>query len=1049
MNSTDCKLQPLGTADDETMIGCENEQISERRKQYQLSPTDPTFGVALSGGGIRSGTLNLGILQGLAGAGLLHKVDYLSTVSGGGYIGTWLHSLIRNSGRGRIGEEVLKHMGRPESGKHGEAVKDPIEFLRKYSSYLAPEIALLSADFWSIFVIWFRNVMVNQLMIIPMLAVITAVTMNIGIWRSVIAQNGGNAPLGLAASAILLLVASILAATGAGRVARGDSKPSWIDSNFDATFCSGLVVIASFLIACSSSTIVAYPPLFFVSSLVLWLFFGVLQGRGGFVGCYRRRHPRRSRVLAGFLVVLFALLSGVAASALLCGAVHWIATWDRAEAGTSHVVAWGVPLLIAVWLVATALHVGLMGGDYPDHAREWLARLGAVLSIAGAIWAASFALSVFGPWWLALFALAYGKSAATAVSAWIAASAGGVLAGKSARSSGDPSDKKSSAALEWIVEFAPTVFVAGFLLLISFGVFAGIRAIWGVHCGDACAPVSEAASSAQKLTVQVASGTSGGMSVQAAYERAAGTPSWLKWLEPLVKDYWCVYGVGPIPHDNDARCRIHPKAWQWALALLFLPLAVVGVLGTRIDINEFSMNHFYKNRLVRCYLGATRGEARRPSRFTGFDPTDDFPLASLLAKPSGVGETSEKDEPYYGPYPILNGTVNLFRGSDLARQQRKGESFIFTPLFCGFTPPHSAEDEESTGAQLSRNGYRPTLDYGYVRRGPDIGACTAISGAAANPNWGYHTSASVAFLLTIFDVRLGWWVGNPRRVAVSERPGPRFSPWPLLSELFAQTNPRASYLNISDGGHFENLGLYELVRRRCDFIIVGDGEQDNDLTFESLGGAIRKCRADFGVDIKIDPRRIQRSGPGQFSKTHCVVGSIHYPEAKNGRVPKKVGKLLYLKASLTGDEPEDVAQYQAVHTDFPHEPTPNQFFTESQFESYRKLGRHIFETAVEGIDLNQSTRAVFDGLNEKWYPSTEVAHSLGTRHNEAYSVLMGRLAADPDLSYIDEQIIPFGSGQRAPQVESRVPESIQRKAFFFCLDLIQLTHFPQTDVVVR
>src|SRR4029077_1785920 len=98
----------------------------------------------------------------------------------------------------------------------------------------------------------------------------------------------------------------------------------------------------------------------------------------------------------------------------------------------------------------------------------------------------------------------------------------------------------------------------------------------------------------------------------------------------------------------------------------------------------------------------------------------------------------------------------------------------------------------------------------------------------------------------------------------------------LLSELFAQTNARSKYVNLSDGGHYDNLGLYELVRRRCRYIIIGDGEQDGDLTFGSLGAAIRKVRADFGVEISIDPHLIRLQGA--HSPMHCVVGTIMYPE---------------------------------------------------------------------------------------------------------------------------------------------------------------------------
>jgi hypothetical protein len=197
--------------------------------------------------------------------------------------------------------------------------------------------------------------------------------------------------------------------------------------------------------------------------------------------------------------------------------------------------------------------------------------------------------------------------------------------------------------------------------------------------------------------------------------------------------------------------------------------------------------------------------------------------------------------------------------------------------------------------------------------------------------------------LTVFDVRLGWWLGNTRFAGPSADPGPVFALWWLLQELFAQTETRSNYINLSDGGHFENLGIYELVRRRCPYIIVGDGEEDHDLTFESLGGAIRKCRIDFGVEIQIDPRLIRRVNG--WSPVHVAVGTITYP-AKGPGKPEMHGKILYFKSSLTDDEPEDVEQYHSTHSTFPHETTLNQFFTESQFESYRRLGLHIVEKSL-------------------------------------------------------------------------------------------------------
>ena len=300
----------------------------------------------------------------------------------------------------------------------------------------------------------------------------------------------------------------------------------------------------------------------------------------------------------------------------------------------------------------------------------------------------------------------------------------------------------------------------------------------------------------------------------------------------------------------------------------------------------------------------------------------------------------------------------------------------------------------------------------------------AISGAAASPNSGYHTSAPMAFLLTVFNLRLGWWVGNPRFSDASCRPGPVFALKYLFMELTAQTTARTKFVNLSDGGHFDNLGLYELVRRRCRYIVVGDAEEDSQFTFESLGGAIRKCRADFGVEIDINPDPI-RAGPDGFSSSHCVVGKIIYPELEQGwaadlhdhglRFPKPKeraqGWLLYLKSSVTGNEPADIAQYRSAHKGFPHEPTLDEFFSESQFESYRRLGLHAVRETLADIDLeithaNADLCNLFQGLTRKWYAPIKVTAEEGARLTDKYSALMKRLAEDAQLAQDFRPLLP-------------------------------------------
>jgi hypothetical protein len=300
--------------------------------------------------------------------------------------------------------------------------------------------------------------------------------------------------------------------------------------------------------------------------------------------------------------------------------------------------------------------------------------------------------------------------------------------------------------------------------------------------------------------------------------------------------------------------------------------------------------------------------------------------------------------------------------------------------------------------------------------------------------------------MTILNVRLGWWLGNPRRDGPSQRPGPKNALLSLLSELFAFSNGRSRYVNVSDGGHFDNIGLYELVRRRCRYIIIGDSEADPDLVFEGLGGAIRKCRADFGVEITVNPDPIHRRG--ELSRAHCVVGTITYPETEAGHpadacggatrpLGQATGWLLYLKSSLTGDETEDVHEYKAGHPTFPHESTADQFFTESQFESYRQLGLHVVRTTFENVHTRPNSDAesgmlhMFQDLCRKWYPTPTLTEANAVNLTLQYSALMRRLCEDPDLAFLDSQF--FRGLPAVPQ-----PAATPRKAIFYCIELIQL-----------
>jgi hypothetical protein len=292
----------------------------------------------------------------------------------------------------------------------------------------------------------------------------------------------------------------------------------------------------------------------------------------------------------------------------------------------------------------------------------------------------------------------------------------------------------------------------------------------------------------------------------------------------------------------------------------------------------------------------------------------------------------------YKPFHVVNMALNLVAGENLAWQQRKAESFTSSPLHSGC---YCIDDPQQGG----RGSYRRSKEYG---DGISIGTAVAISGAAVSPNMGYHSSAAITFLLTLFNARMGWWLGNPGRPGQDtySLSGPVLSIRPLIAEAFGLTDDRNKYIYLSDGGHFENLALYEMVLRRCHHILVSDGSQDPDCAFDDLGAALRKIRIDMGVPITIDKIVIYSRKNDKVGK-YCAVGKIRYSEVDGGG-PESDGTLIYIKPAICGGEPADVFNYAQQSKLFPHESTADQFFSESQFESYRMLGLHSVQQISEG-----------------------------------------------------------------------------------------------------
>jgi hypothetical protein len=184
--------------------------------------------------------------------------------------------------------------------------------------------------------------------------------------------------------------------------------------------------------------------------------------------------------------------------------------------------------------------------------------------------------------------------------------------------------------------------------------------------------------------------------------------------------------------------------------------------------------------------------------------------------------------------------------------------------------------------------------------------------------------------------------------------------------MFGLSQAQGADVHLSDGGHFENMAIYELIRRRCRFIVASDCGQDPDVAFDDFGNLVRRVREDFGVEIQIDLSPL-RPGSEQRARQPMVAGDIYYPHGDTG-------VLLLFKPTLVGNEPVDVAQYKTRNEAFPHESTGDQFYDEAQWESYRRLGEHAvfsaFGSLVAGLHDDDPNRAakLFARARREWLP---------------------------------------------------------------------------------
>jgi len=355
--------------------------------------------------------------------------------------------------------------------------------------------------------------------------------------------------------------------------------------------------------------------------------------------------------------------------------------------------------------------------------------------------------------------------------------------------------------------------------------------------------------------------------------------------------------------------KAHPATWFYLLvATVFFLLTLV------LRPNANSLHPLYRDRLGKAFLFKPQDTLEKDK---------ELPLLRLhLSELTGR----------YGPYHVINTALNIQDSKVANKRGRNADFFLLSQNFIG---------SETTG-------YVATKSVEKIDRVLDLATAMAVSGAAASSNMGAETIKPLTPTLAILNIRLGFWLRNPKRFADPRGVGGTrnlLANYYFLAELFGKLSEHRKSVYLTDGGHIENLGIYELLKRQCRIIIAVDAEADREMAFGSFNTLVRYARIDLGIEIDLPWQKITDKSlatgaaidaKGDAPKSngpHCAIGQITYA---NGRT----GILVYIKSSLTGDENDYVFHYKRRYSAFPHETTLDQMFTEEQFEAYRALGYH-------------------------------------------------------------------------------------------------------------
>jgi hypothetical protein len=425
--------------------------------------------------------------------------------------------------------------------------------------------------------------------------------------------------------------------------------------------------------------------------------------------------------------------------------------------------------------------------------------------------------------------------------------------------------------------------------------------------------------------------------------RTAGGDRPPTWIGPVAAAL-VIYGIGLLAYwlSGAVFAGSHLPAAGIPLYLLLAAVALAILVGWLVDLNETTLHRFYRDRLMEAFMPDTAAGAPLPAQAAVADGGRLHamcPEARARAPYHLVCAHLVLTEPGEQKSKGLAGRLRI----------RGGDSFVFAPRFCGGTAAGWHETE--TSGALSEL---------------TLATAMAISGAAVNPNAatsgvGPQRNTVFAMLMALLNIRLGYWLPNPKLYGRDRSP-----PLPNhfnagISGVLDRLSPDSSFFELADGGNFENLAVYELIRRRVQTILLCDAGHDPGSAFADLQNLLSRIEADFEATITFRPPPLDSLMPSTpqarfplgvaFAKAPFVVGDIRYKDGSTG-------KLYLIKPAIFEGLRLNVLGFKGANPEFPHDTTNNQFFDEARFEAYRELGFACVDRLLAEDDIRTHLAAM-------------------------------------------------------------------------------------------